>query len=185
VVDRLLVMAIALSLSAVLLGLIADRLGRRGVRRQNILGAIAVLFIGAQIVLLLRLPVPPLLIWMVISGTGAATVVSYTIVAEYFPSEISGQANSALNTLHIGGAFIIQTAIGLIVGLWTSKTGHYPPVAYRTAFGVDVVFQILALAWFLAPVGFGLGRAGPAVASGLAPVAEANLVKGRSANTTG
>ena len=62
------------------------------------------------------LPVPSLLIWPIIAGSGAATVVSYAIVAEYFPTEISGQANSALNTLHISGAFVIQTAIGLVVG---------------------------------------------------------------------
>jgi MFS family permease len=178
VVDRLLVMAIALSLSPVLLGLVAARLGRRGVQPKTILGATAVLFIGVQIVLLLRLPVPPLLIWTVISGTGAATVVSYTIVAEYFPTEISGQANSALNTLHIGGAFIIQTAIGLIVGMWAGKAGHYPPEAYRMAFAVDVVLQILALAWFLVPIGFSVGRAGP----GVAPVAETTFVRERSAD---
>ena len=69
-----------------------------------------------QIALILHLPVPSVVIWAVIAGTGAATVISYSILAEYFPKEISGQANSALNTLHIGGAFVIQAGIGMAAG---------------------------------------------------------------------
>ncbi len=102
------------------------------------------------------------MIWAVIAGTGAATFVSYSIIAEYFPKEISGQANSALNTLHISGAFVIQSTIGIIVSLWSGNGGHYPAIAYEVAIGANVAIQIMALSWFFVPVGIPLSSAGPA-----------------------
>ena len=84
-----------------------------------------------------------------IAGVGAATVLSYSILAEYFPKEIAGQANAALNMFHIGGAFVIQGAIGLVINHWISHHGHYPTIAYKTAFALVVVFQIVGIAWFL------------------------------------
>jgi MFS family permease len=152
VVNRLFAMAIALSFAALLLGLVADKLRQRGVRPQTLLAATACLFIAAQTALLLHLPVPAGLIWSIIAGTGAATVISYSILAEYFPKEIAGQANAALNTLHIGGAFVIQAAIGLIVGYWTSHAGHYPAISYKVAIGMNLLIQVLALLWFVMPV---------------------------------
>jgi hypothetical protein len=72
-------------------------------------------------------------------------------MGDLFPKEISGQANGALNTLHIGGAFAIQAGIGMIVAHWTSVAGHYPPIAYKIAIGVNLLLQVLALIWFLRP----------------------------------
>jgi MFS family permease len=155
VVNRLFAMAIALSVAALLLGLIADKLRQRGVRPQAILAATASLFIAVQIALILHLPVPSFVIWSIIAGTGAATVISYSILADYFPKEISGQANSALNTLHIGGAFIIQAGIGMIVGHWAEQAGHYPAIAYKVAIGINLLIQMLALLWFAMPMRVG------------------------------
>jgi len=69
---------------------------------------------------------------------------------EYFPSEIAGQASAALNILHISGAFVLQYAIGIVIDIWGSKGGHYPPAAYQTAFAIILSFQLMALIWFLA-----------------------------------
>ena len=144
-------MAIALSFAALALGLVADKLRHRGVRPQKLLAATAFVFVAMQIALILHVPIPSALIWSLIAGTGAATVISYSILAEYFPKEIAGQANSALNTLHIGGAFVIQAGIGMIVGHWTSHAGHYPAIAYKVAIGINVLIQVLALLWFIMP----------------------------------
>jgi MFS family permease len=151
VVNRLFAMAISLSATALLLGLVADKLRQRGVPPQAVLVGGAVLFIAMQIALILNFPIPSVLIWAIIAGTGAATVISYSILADYFPKEMSGQANSALNTLHIGGAFAIQAGIGMIVGHWASQQGHYPPIAYEMAIGANLILQVLALVWFVVP----------------------------------
>ena len=151
IVRRLFAMAISLSLGALLFGVVVDRLRRRGVRSQTILFYTASIFMTAQATLIFQSPIPSYLIWPIIGGTGAATVISYSVLSELFPTEISGQANSALNTFHIGGAFVVQTAIGLIIGLWTGEGGHYPIAAYKTALGINLAIQVLALGWFMAP----------------------------------
>jgi hypothetical protein len=52
--------------------------------------------------------------------------------------------------LHIGGAFVLQYAIGAVIDFWGSKGGHYPAAAYQSAFAIVLSFQLAALIWFLA-----------------------------------
>ena len=148
IVNHLFVMALALCAGALLLGILAERLRRHGVRTQTVLAAVGALFIAAELALILRLPVPSYLVWAIVGSVGAVTVLSFTILAEYFPSEIAGQANAALNSLHIGGAFILQYAIGIIVDFWSSKGGHYPTIAYQTAFTIILCLQVITWTWF-------------------------------------
>jgi MFS family permease len=147
----LFVMAIALSLGALVLGVMSDRLLRRGVGPRALLVLVAAMFIVAQLTLILRLPVPSYLPWAVVAAVGAMTVLSYTILAEYFPKELAGRANAALNVFHIGGAFVLQYLTGVVLQLWAPLDGRYPEVAYQAAFALNVVLQIAAGIWFAAP----------------------------------
>ena len=142
--QHLLVMAIALSLGALLWGVAVDRLRRRGVGPRALLGLVATMFIAAQLALILRLPLPSYVPWIVVAAIGAGTVLSYAILAEYFPTELAGRANAALNLFHIGGAFVVQYMTGLVVQLWAPTDGHYPEIAYQTAFAFNVGLQIAA-----------------------------------------
>jgi MFS family permease len=150
IVRHLLVMALALCAGAFLLGFIAERLRRSGIRTQTVLAVVAVVFITAQVALLLRAPLSSYLLWAIVASVGAATVLSYSILAEYFASDMAGQANAALNMFHIGGAFVLQYVIGVIIGMWSSTGGHYPFAAYETAFATLVCLQVAALIWFTA-----------------------------------
>ena len=149
VVQHLLVMGFALSAGAMLLGWSADRLRRHGIGREAYYAVIALLFITAQMMLILHVPVPSFIPWGIIAAVGAATVLSFAILPEYFPKEMSGRANAALNILHLGGAFALQYLTGVIVSRWPPVSGHPPAEAYETAFGLSVVVQLLALLWFL------------------------------------
>jgi MFS family permease len=149
VVQHLFVMASALSVGALTLGIGTDRLRRRGVRPQALLGVVATIFIVTQLVLILRIPAPSYALWAIIAAVGSVTVLSYAILAECFPREIAAQANAALNMLHIGGAFVLQYAIGFVVERWTSQGGHYPLIAYEVAFAFGLALQIVSLAWFM------------------------------------
>ena len=149
IVGHLFVMALALCTGALFLGILTERLQRHGVRARLVLAGVGALFIAAQLALILRLPLSSYLVWAVIGSIGAATVLSFTIVAEYFPTEIAGQANAALNILHIGGAFVLQYAIGIIVDIWGSTDGHYPTIAYQAAFTVILCLLVIAWSWFL------------------------------------
>lgn len=111
VVYHLGTMAIALSVSALLLGVVSDRLRRAGVRTEIVLASTLSLSMTAQLALIAGAPLPSCLLWVVVAAAGAATVLSYASLASYFPREASGRANAALNLLHMGGTFILQTAI--------------------------------------------------------------------------
>ena len=151
VVQQLFVMAVALSLGAIVLGVSADRLRRRGVGPEMLLALVAAVFIAAQLALILRLPLPSFFLWAVVAAVGAATVLSFAILTEYFPKELAGRANGALNLFHIAAAFFVQYATGIVLAQWTPQAGHYPPIAYQTAFVINLVLQVAAWIWFVLP----------------------------------
>jgi MFS family permease len=90
-------------------------------------------------------------LWAVIAAVGAAPVLSYAILAEYFPKELAGRANAALNVFHMGGAFVIQCVTGIVIQAWAKQQGLYPEIAYQVAFALNLTLQIVALAWFVLP----------------------------------
>jgi MFS family permease len=151
VVQHLSVMAVAVCGSALLLGIAADRLRRRGVKTELVLASTLAVSMTAQAALLFGWPVPSYLLWGTIAAAGAATVLSFAILAEYFPKEMSGRANAALNLLHVGAAFLLQSATGLIIAQWSETSGTYPAEAHQLAMGATVVLQLVAFAWFVLP----------------------------------
>jgi MFS family permease len=151
VINQLMTMAIGISLGALLLGTLADRLRKRGIATEVLLAVFGALFMLAELALVLRVPLPSILPWSVVSVVGTATVLSYAIIADYFPIEIAARANGALNLLHFGWAFVVQYGIGLIVNQWVPQDGHYPVDAYQAAFGLSLALQAVALAWFAVP----------------------------------
>ena len=151
VVLHLFAMAVALSLGAILLGLIADRLRRRGVEPEILLALVAALFIATQLGLIVRLPIPSYLLWAVVAAVGAATVLSFSILTEYFPKQLAGRANAALNLFHIAAAFVVQYTTGVVLQHWTPQAGQYPEIAYQTAFALNLGLQIVAWIWFALP----------------------------------
>jgi MFS family permease len=106
------------------------------------------IFVAAELALILDLHVSSYLSWSMIATLGGASVLIYALVAEYFPPGMIGKANAALTTCDIAGAFMLRCAIGFLIDGWAAHAGHYPPIAYRTAFALLVVLQIAALAWF-------------------------------------
>ena len=148
IVQHLSVMAVAVSASGLLLGLAADRLRRSGVRTELVLACSLALSMVAQLALVVGCPVPLHLAWVTIAAAGAATVLSYAILGSYFPREASGRANAALNLLHVGAAFGLQSATGLIIDQWPEVGERYPAVAHQSAMAASLLLQLAALAWF-------------------------------------
>ncbi|MDI3563374.1 MFS transporter [Bradyrhizobium sp. Arg816] len=150
-VRQLFMMSIALSGGAWLFGMTVHYVKRRGIGAETILAIVAVLFIAAELALILRAPLPSILPWSLVAIVGTATVVSFAVIADYFPPELAGRANGALNVLHFGWAFLAQYATGLILEQWSANDGHRPVQAYQVAFGLNVALQIAALVWFALP----------------------------------
>ena len=150
VVHHLFLMACALCAGALFLGIGADAARRCGIGSDRVVAFAVTIFLAAELALVLRLPIPSSILWAVVGAMGAATVLSYGIIADLFPAKSAGRANATLNVLHIGAAFAIQAGMGLVVGLWSRDVqGHYPAAAYNAALLVVIIFQVLALWWFL------------------------------------
>ncbi len=78
-------------------------------------------------------------------------MLSFATLAEYFPKQLPGRANGALNLFHIAAAFVVQYATGVVLQYWTPQAGHYPEIAYRTAFALNLALQVVAWIWFMSP----------------------------------
>jgi hypothetical protein len=144
-------MSMVLSGGAWLFGTTVHCIRRRGAGAELLLVMVAVLFIAAELALILRVPLPSILLWSIVAIVGTATVVSFAVIADYFPPELAGRANGALNLLHFGWAFLAQCGTGLILEQWSTEGGHRTILAYQVAFGVNVAVQIAALVWFALP----------------------------------
>jgi MFS family permease len=150
-VKQLFIMSVVLSGGAWLFGTGLHWIRQRRIRTETVLVAAAILLIAAELVLILRAPFPSIMPWSIIAVVGAATVVSFAVISDYFPTELVGRANGALNALHFGWAFLAQYATGLILEQWSLNNGQRSIVAYQIAFGFNVAVQIVALAWFALP----------------------------------
>ena len=77
-------------------------------------GLVAMIFIAAQLALILRLPLPSY-----VRGSSwrrwCWTCSSVTRHGRVLPTELAGRANAALDLFHIGGAFVVQYMTGLVV----------------------------------------------------------------------
>jgi MFS family permease len=151
VVDHLTLMAAAISISALVLGALAERLRRAGIPTEMFLAGTLVLSMAAQLLLLLGVPLPSHLMFAVIASAGATPVLSFAIVTRYFPKEIAGRANAALGVLNMGSAFALQCLSGIIIAQWPTDSGHYPAIAHQVAMATGVGLQMIAFGFFLIP----------------------------------
>lgn len=151
VVGHLTLMAAVLSASALLLGALAERLRRAGIPTELFLVGTLGLSMAAQLALLLGVPLSSHLLFGIIAAAGATTVLSFAILARYFPKEVAGRANAALGVLNMGSAFALQSLSGLIIALWPATDGHYPAEAHEAAMATGLGLQLIGLGVFLAP----------------------------------
>ena len=79
------------------------------------------------------------------------TVLSFSVLAEHFPSAAIGRANGALNVLHIGCSFAVQLGVGQVIALWPLAAGRYPLQAYQAGLLLPLALQTMALLWFAWP----------------------------------
>jgi predicted MFS family arabinose efflux permease len=132
------------------MGFFATRLVRRGIKLENV-------YLGAMVVALLAFGLITLqpalagsLLWPILGGCFSLSNISYSLVAQSFPSALSGRANTSLNLLVFAGAFGLQWGIGgLVDGL--QAAGWANDAAYRSAFLALLAAQGCALFWLLWP----------------------------------
>ncbi len=142
-------MAVTLIIAWPLIGWLADKLGSRGLP-TDATGAIGMgLFIVVQIYLLFEPVSLALYVWIAFNLFAAFCVLPYAALSQKFPPELAGRANTALNVMVFGSAFVCQWGVGIIIDLWpTTASGGFHPTGYKAAFGVLIVLQAVAFVWF-------------------------------------
>lgn len=146
--DLLFLIALAMIAGYLGFGALTDRLSRRGVAPRTVATAGMGSFLLVQLLLLGHWQVATIPLWLLFGLSGTASILPYAVIAQAFPRNLAGRANTALNLPVFIAAFAGQWAIGAIIGLWPEVGGHYHPDGYRAGFGLLLLLQGIAALWF-------------------------------------
>lgn len=148
VADRLTWMSLAMLGGFLFMGFFASTLVRRGLPLANLFRA-AMLAAFAAFALICCFPQGwGALLWPLLGACFSLSNIAYSLVAQAFPTRLSGRANTALNLLVFAGAFGLQWGIGGLVDALQAG-GLAAVTAYRTAFFGLLGLQALSLGSFL------------------------------------
>ena len=87
-------------------------------------------------------------LWFLLALIAAAGPPGYAVIAQFFPVEQMGRVSTVINTVVLGGAFLMQSLIGWILDLWPrTAAGGWDPAGYRWAMALAMAMQVVALAW--------------------------------------
>jgi len=146
VAERLTVMGSTMLAGFIAMGFFATALVRRGIRLETVYStAMFVALCSFGLICLYPTQVGYLL-WPVLATAFSLSNISYSLVAQAFPTALSGRANTALNLLVFAGAFGLQWGIGIYVDA-LQAAGWNAETAYRTAFLSLLAGQALAYLW--------------------------------------
>src|SRR5450830_173107 len=139
----------AVIFGAIGMGMLTEWAGRRGIAPMQLAAVGIALFIAVQVAMACNV-VPSLpMLSVLFTLLGTVTGLEYAIVAQSMPASLTGRAATCLNLLIFTGAFLVQAGFGLILGLWpVDAQHHYPPEAYRVAFGIRAALQLPGLLLF-------------------------------------
>ncbi|MCA0433589.1 MAG: MFS transporter [Proteobacteria bacterium] len=144
-------MAVSFTVGIFLIGVIADRLQRRGIGpMQTFLGLYA-LHLLSQAIIVFQVKALALPAWLMLAAVGQSAVLAFPWFAARVGEHLSGRANSTINFAMFVTAFAAQYGVGLVIGLFAPTATGYDPHAYVWAFGLFLALQILALLWYLWP----------------------------------
>lgn len=153
VAQILLFIAVAMVSGFFLLGIVAERLGRKGISPMTLAAAGMIAFMLVQLLIIgewINLAGP---LWVLFGFFGTASILPYAALSQKVAPELVGRANTGLNMLVFSAAFSAQWGIGAIISRWPSTAGGYATAGYQTAFGVMLSLQLLAFIWFLLATG--------------------------------
>lgn len=149
--ERLFAISLALICGIALFGVMADFVTNKLKKPITLLmGAGLILFLFVQLSLVLGYGAGSIVMWFLFGFLGRSITLGYAAVSQHFPPEYSGRAITAINCLMFLTGFVVQYVMGVIVNHWQPiSAGHYPAVAYQTAFAIILILQAVALVWFL------------------------------------
>lgn len=149
VAGHLLAIAAAMIAGFFLLGAAVERLQRIGIRPIAVVVSCFGAFLGVQAAIVSGWTGAALSLWVLFGFFGTSGILPYSLLAQSFPSRLGGRVITGLNFLVFIAAFLGQWGIGAVINLWPAAAeGAYAPAGYQAAFGMMLVLQAAALAWF-------------------------------------
>jgi predicted MFS family arabinose efflux permease len=103
----------------------------------------------AQIGLVLQ-PAAPVVVgglWMLFAFCVAGATAGYITVGQMFPPEQTARVATAVNTLTLGAAFVLQATVGWVLDFWPrTASGGWDPRGYSAALAFSLLLQLLIAA---------------------------------------
>ncbi len=150
VAGTLFLVATAMVAGFILLGAIAERLSRCGIKPITVAIAGMSLFMMVLLLLIFEFTVASVPLWVLFGFFGTSGILPYAVLSQSFPAHLSGRVNTALNLLVFVVAFTAQWGIGSVIEVWpVTAGGGYAPEGYRAAFMVMLVAQGLTWLWYV------------------------------------
>lgn len=151
VADHLFLIQLGMFVGVLLSGVVADRLRPRGIGPERIVVAVLGVAVMFQIALIMEPTIFVSVLWAGYSLFAASGILSFSILTERFPAEMTGRVITTANLMIFVLAFGFQWGIGAIIGAFPATGGGYAPVAHSTAFMVMLGLQLAAFAFFAWP----------------------------------
>ena len=141
--------AVAMIAGFVLLGKLAERLGRRGIPVEISAMLGMALFCTVQLLVIFCPPHLAKPVWIIFGFIGTSGIIAYAALTQAFPVHLSGRVTTAVNLLVFVIAFFMQWAIGAVIELWPlGPQGSYAIEGYRAGFAMVLVIEVVTLIWF-------------------------------------
>lgn len=150
VARHLLFMAVAFMVGILSVGVIADRLARRGVGPMQVMLGFNLLYFATQAVIVLRVDGLVFPAWLFVAAFGQVAVLAFPWFAAHIGKELAGRSNATINFTMFVAAFASQYLVGFIIGLFPGSGTGYSPEGYSWAIGIFLAAQLLAYGWYLA-----------------------------------
>ena len=150
--NTLLAYTLTMMVGALVVGAATSRAKSRGYPPMLVTLACTAGQIAAQIGLALQ-PTAPLVVgglWMLFAFCVAGATAGYITVGQMFPPEQTARVATAVNTLTLAGAFVLQTATGWVLDFWPrTASGGWDPQGYSAALAGSLLLQLLIAARLL------------------------------------
>ncbi len=89
-------------------------------------------------------------LWVLFAFFAAGATSGYVVVGQMFPAGQMGRVATAMNTLTLVGAFVLQAVIGAVLDLWPrTPDGGWDPRGYSVALALSAVVQAIIAARLL------------------------------------
>lgn len=128
-------------------GLIADAVRRIGLTPLAVQTAGVSAAVAVQGAIALGVGgLSPMAGWVLYAYFASSSVMGYSVLTQWFPAELAGRVNTAVNLLMFVVAFTLQPAIGWLLGMFPAGNG-YAAEGHRAAMLAVVALQAACVAW--------------------------------------